>query len=106
VRILLDECIDRGFARELLSHEVRTVPEAGWAGKSNGELLALAENSFDVFVTVDRNLSFQQNVPKFSIAVVVLRAHSSRLAELRRLVPRLLELLPAAKPGEVTWVEI
>ncbi|MDH3438994.1 MAG: hypothetical protein OEN48_18715 [Betaproteobacteria bacterium] len=68
--------------------------------------MALAENSFDVFVTVDRNLSFQQNVPRFSIAVVVLRAHSNRLAELRRLVPRLLEVLPVAKRGDVTWVEI
>jgi predicted nuclease of predicted toxin-antitoxin system len=106
VRILLDECIDRRFARELPGHEVRTVPEAGWAGKSNGDLLALAENSYDVFVTVDRNLSFQQNVPKFSIAVIVLRAHSNRLAELRRLVPRLLEVLPVATRGEVTWVEI
>ena len=106
MRILLDECIDRRFARELPGHEVRTAPEAGWAGKSNGALLALAENSFDVFVTVDRNLSFQQNVPKFLIAVVVLRAHSNRLAELRRLIPRLLEVLPAAKRGEVTWVEI
>jgi hypothetical protein len=106
VRILLDECIDRRFARELPGHEVRTVPEAGWAGKSNGDLLALAENSYDVFVTVDRNLSFQQNVPRFSIAVVVLRAHSNRLVELRHLVPRLLEVLPVAKRGEVTWVEI
>lgn len=106
MRILLDECIDRRFARELPRHEVRTVPEAGWAGKSNGELLPLAESSFDVFVTVDRNLSFQQNMPEFSIAVVVLRANSNRLAELRRLAPRLLEVLPAAKRGEVTWIEI
>jgi hypothetical protein len=106
VRILLDECIDRRFARELPGHEVLTVPEAGWAGKSNGELLALAENNFDAFVTVNRNLSFQQNVPRFSIAVVVLCAHTNRLAELRRLVSRLLEVLPAAKRGEVNWVEI
>ena len=106
MRILLDECIDRRFARELAGHEVRTVPEAGWAAKSNGDLLALAEQRFDVFVTVDRNLSFQQNVPKFSIAVVVLRARSNRLVDLRQLVPRLLEILPAAKRGEATWVEI
>ena len=106
MRILLDECIDRRFARELPGHEVRTVPEAGWAGKSNGDLLTLAENSYDVFVTVDRNLSFQQNVPRFSIAVVVLRVHSNRLVELRHVVPRLLEVLPVAKRGEVTWVEI
>jgi hypothetical protein len=106
VRILLDECIDRGLVRELASHEVRTVPEAGWAAKTNGELLALAQGSFDAFVTVDRNLSFQQNLPQFSIAVVVLRARSNRLSDLRQLVPRLLEVLPVAKRGEVTWVEI
>lgn len=106
MRVLLDECIDRRLAREIVGHEVRTVPEAGWAAAKNGELLALAEKSFDVFVTVDRNLSFQQNVPRFSIAVVVLCATSNRLVDLRPLVPRLLELLPTAKRGEVTLVEI
>jgi len=105
VRVLLDECLDRRLAREIVGHEVQTVPEAGWAAKSNGELLLLAENSFDVFVTVDSNLSFQQNVPKHSIAVVVLRARSNRLVDLQPLVPRLLEVLPIAKRGEVTWVE-
>lgn len=106
MRVLLDECIDRRLAREIVGHEVQTVPEAGWAGTKNGDLLALAENRFDVFVTVDRNLYFQQNVPRFSIAVVVLRARSNRLADLRPLVPRLLVVLPMAKRGEVTWVEI
>ena len=106
MRVLLDECIDRRLASEIVGHEVRTVPEAGWAATKNGDLLAVAGNSFDVFVTVDRNLSFQQNVPRFSIAVVVLRARSNRLADLRPLVPRLLEVLPSAKRGDVTWVEI
>ena len=106
MRVLLDECIDGRLAREIVGHEVRTVPEAGWAATKNGDLLAFAENTFDVFVTVDRNLSFQQNVPRFSIAVVVLRARSNRLADLRPLVPRLLEVLPVARRGAVTWVEI
>jgi hypothetical protein len=85
---------------------VRTVPEAGWAAKTNGELLSLAQRSFDVFVTVDRNLSFQQNLPRFSIAVVILRARSNRLSDLRQLLSHLLQVLPTAKRGEVTWVEI
>jgi hypothetical protein len=59
VRVLLDECVDRRLARELAGHEVTTAPLKGWAGIQNGELLKLAEKEFDVFVTVDRNLSFQ-----------------------------------------------
>lgn len=106
MKVLLDECVDRRLAREIVGHEVVTVPEAGWAAAANGDLLALAEEGFDVFVTVDRNLSFQQNLSRFSIAVVVLRARANRLADLRALVPRLLEALPSAKRGEVTWIEV
>ena len=104
MRVLLDECIDRRLAAEITGHEVKTVPQAGWASVSNGELLALAQPQFDVFVTVDRNLSFQQRLPRFSIAVVVLRAPSNRLADLRPLVPKLLDAIPNAKRGEVTWI--
>jgi predicted nuclease of predicted toxin-antitoxin system len=74
VRILLDECIDRRFGRELSGYEVRTVPQMGWAGIKNGELMRLAEAEFDIFVTVDRNLSYQQNLPKYKISLIVLRA--------------------------------
>ena len=65
MRILLDECLPRRLKRDLPGHEVRTVPELGWASKQNGDLLALAEGKFDVFLTVDRNLSLQQDVGKF-----------------------------------------
>lgn len=106
MRVLLDECVDRRLAREITGHEVTTVPEAGWASAKNGDVLALAQNSFDAFVTVDRNLSFQQRLPGFSIAVVILRARTNRLVDLRSLIPKLLEVLPKAKRGEVTWVEI
>lgn len=104
MRVLLDECIDRRLAQDLTGHEVTTVPEMGWATIENGKLLALAEKEFDVFLTVDRNLSFQQNLPRFSIAVVVLRTSSNRLDDLRRLVPKLLQVLPTATRGEATWV--
>jgi predicted nuclease of predicted toxin-antitoxin system len=83
VKILLDECIDRRLAKNIVGHEVRTVPQVGWATIKNGELLALAEKNFKVFVTVDRNLSFQQNLPRYNIAVIVLRARSNRLQDLR-----------------------
>lgn len=106
MRVLLDECVDRRLAREITGHEVTTVPDAGWASAKNGDLLALAQTNFDAFVTVDRNLSFQQPLPSFSIAVVILRARTNRLVDLRPLIPKLLEVLPMANRGEVTWVEI
>ena len=99
MRLLLDECIDRRFARELPGHDVRTVPQMGWNAFTNGELLRRAEMEFDVFLTVDRNLSFQQNLPRFRIAVVILRASSNRLADLKPLAPKVLALLPTLAAG-------
>lgn len=102
MNLLLDECIDQRLAREFPEyHHVGTVPQIGWAGIKNGQLLALAEQSFDVFVTVDRNLAFQQNLPNFSIAVVVLHAPTNRLVDLLPLVPAILEALPTVQPGQV-----
>ena len=106
MKILLDECIDRRLAKEIEGHEVVTVPQAGWAGIQNGELLKSAEDQFDVFVTVDRNLSFQQPLSQFAIAVIVLQAPTNRLKDLRPLVPRLQHMLPSAPKGQVTWVSL
>ena len=106
MKILLDECIDRRLAKDITGHEIKTVPQMGWAAIKNGELLALAEKDFDVFVTVDRNLSFQQNLPIYNVAVIVLRAQTNRLRDLSPLVPKLLELLPTARRGEALWVGI
>lgn len=104
MRILLDECLPRRLKGDLPGHEVRTVPELGWASKQNGDLLALAEGQFDVFLTVDRNLSFQQDVGKFKIAVVVMVAKGNRRADLVHLIPTLLVTLGSAEPGHVTKV--
>ncbi len=87
-------------------HEVKTARQMGWTTLKNGELLALASKQFDVFVTVDRNLSFQQHLPAFEIAVVVLRSGSNRLADLQHLVPDLLASVATAKPGDVTYVGV
>ena len=104
MRVLLDECVDRRFAQELPGHEVRTVPQMGWAGVRNGVLLTLAAAEFDVFITVDRHLSFQQSLAQFDLAVIVLVGASTRLADLRALVPVLLPLLPHAPRRTVTVV--
>ena len=104
MRVLLDECLPRRLKFELVGHDVRTAPEMGWASKTNGELLALASEEFDVFLTSDRNLSHQQNLSAFDIAVIVLIAASNRIDDLRPLVPRILDTLSIAKRRAVTTV--
>jgi hypothetical protein len=73
----------------------------GWKAVKNGELLALASAQFDVFVTVDRNLSFQQNMRQLPIAVIVLQARTNRLADLLPLMPELMTAVASAKLGEI-----
>lgn len=104
MRLLLDECVDRRLAHDITGHEVSTVVSLGWAGIRNGELLRRAAGHCDVFVTVDRNLAFQQRIDGLPFAVVVLRARSNRLADLRPLVPLFLVTLSTLQPGQVTWV--
>lgn len=104
MRTLLDECVDWRLGREIVGHEVKTARQMGWSAVSNGKVLELAAQEFDVFITVDRNLAFQQHLPEFEIAVIVLRAHSNRLTALRPLVPQLLEAISNAAPGTVTYV--
>jgi hypothetical protein len=104
VKVLVDECVDWRLSREIVGHEVKTARQMGWSSVKNGDLLTLAAEAFDVFVTVDRNLSFQQNLPVFAIAVIVLHAKTNRLSDLRPLVPELLTAIPTAKPGAVTFV--
>ena len=104
-KVLLDECVDRGLLAEIAGHEGRTVPEAGWAGFRNGELLGRAQAEYDVFVTTDRNLMFQQNLYKFDIAVIILAGKTNRLVDLLPLVPKLLDAIPAAEPGDPLILE-
>lgn len=104
MKVLLDECLDWRLRRDLPDHEVKTVQELGWAGIKNGRLLALAQGSFQVFITGDRNLSFQQNVASFSLVVVVLKAESIRLIHTRPLMPKLLAMLPSLKPGQIVSI--
>jgi len=81
MKIILDECLPGSFKDEIPNHQVQTVPEMGWAGKKNGELLKIIQAEFDVLITVDRNLYFQQLVKSLRIAVVVLVAPTNRLSD-------------------------
>lgn len=105
MRILLDECVPRRLKRELPGHEVRTVPEMGWSGKKNGELLQLMQGqNFDVFLTTDQNVRYQQNLQAAGIAIVVLVAPTNRLSDLIPLMPSALTALAAIHPGDVVEV--
>ncbi len=105
MRVLLDECVPRPLKREFPGHDVSTVVEMSWGSKRNSELLTLMlAGGFNVFVTVDQNMEFQQNIRASGIAVVVIVAHSNRLKELRPLAPAVLEALGRIKSGELIRV--
>lgn len=104
MRLLLDESVPRRFRLSLPNHEVRTVVEMGWSGVKNGKLLALAANEFDAFLTVDKNLPYQQNLITLPIAVIVLDAVSNELPALLLLVPALEQALLSLKPRTYSHV--
>lgn len=86
--------------------DVITVPQMGWAGIKNGDLMRLAKAEFDVFVTVDRNLSYQQNLPKYSISLIVLRARSNRYLDLIAFAEPIRRCLGDLKNGEARLIEV
>jgi hypothetical protein len=98
MRILLDESPPQELRNELPEHTVVTVAAARWSGLKNGDLLLQAADRFDVFVTADQNLQFQQNLSKLPIAVLVLVAVSNRIELLRPLIPGLRSALNALQP--------
>jgi len=105
MKVLLDECLPKKLKREISDgHTIVTVPEQGWASKKNGELLRLAASEFDVFITIDNNLSAQQNLTKINLAVIVLSAPNNRLETLKPLVPRIKEVIASIQIGEIVYV--
>jgi len=101
VRVLLDGCVPRRLADELSGHEVKTVPEMGWADLDDGPLLEAMAGSFDVLVTVDKSLPKQQRLDNRSFAVIVLRTRSNRLTDLLPLVSVLRRAIEELRPGQV-----
>jgi len=98
MRILLDESLPIELRDELPQHSVRSVQEMGWSALKNGELLRRAVDQFDVFLTADQNLQYQQNIKSLPLAVAVLVAKSNRIQSLRPLVPDLLQALASLEP--------
>lgn len=104
MRILLDEDLPRRLGDRLTGHEVSTVQRSGWSGVQNGKLFALAATRFDVLLTMDSNLEYQQNLSTLPIAVLVIRAPSNRLAQLEMLVPDILRELGQLSPRSLRRV--
>jgi predicted nuclease of predicted toxin-antitoxin system len=105
MRVLIEECLNWRLGRALAGHYAVSVQRMGWSGTKNGQLLAMAEqNQFDVLLTGDRNLSFQQNTTQFRLAVVVLEGTGIQLHQTLPLMSKVLALLPTLKPGEVARV--
>ena len=104
MKIFLDECVDWRLSRDIAGHDVKTARQMAWTAIKNGDLLALTSQQFDVFATVDRNLSYQQDLRGISIAVIILVSKTNRLADLKTLVPDLLEAIRSVRPGEVKLV--
>ena len=104
MKLLLDECVAYDLKRDLVGHEVATVVEAGFGGLENGELLRAASGKFDVLITVDRNLPFQQNTASFQIAVLILIGPGITYADLKPLIPEVLTKLPTIRLGEILRV--
>ena len=99
MKVLLDECINRKFARDLPGFDIKTVRQMGWDSIQNGALLALADGNFDALVIVDKSIDTQQNVSKFDVAVIILRAQG-----LKPFAQLLIDTLPVAPKGQVTWL--
>jgi predicted nuclease of predicted toxin-antitoxin system len=91
MKILLDECVTKHLKPKLAPHEVVTVREMGWSGIKNGKLMSLcAENNFEILLTIDKNLQYQQNLDKYSIAIVIFDSNSSDISDLESFIPKFL----------------
>ena len=103
--MLLDECVTRFVKRDLIGHDVHTIEEASLKGLENGDLLRAASGTYDVLITVDQNLPYQQNVAGLNIAIIVLAAKRNSYARLKPLLPRALKALETIKSGDVMRIE-
>jgi len=105
MKVLLDECLPRRLKRELSPHQVFTVPEMGWAGVKNGALLRLIQTAaFDVFVTIDGNLEYQQNLKQAHLAIIVLCAPDNTIESLRPLAPGIMAAMQRIATGDLVRV--
>jgi len=105
MKVLLDECIPRKLKNEIPDHDCLTVPEAGFAGLTNGVLLSLAEAAgFDLFLTMDKGLQYHQNLSGRRIAILIVRARSNRLVDLLPHLELCRSIMRSIQPGEVVRI--
>jgi hypothetical protein len=104
MRILLDEDLPRRLCALLVGHEATTVPRCAWAGIKNGKLLTLAATRFDLFLTMDQNLEYQQNLSTLPVSVLVVEAVSNRMEHLSPLLPSILRELHLVPPKSLRRV--
>lgn len=105
MRVLLDECVPRKLRSELPNHDVKTVAEMKWAGTKNGALLRRTASEFDVLLTVDQGIPYQQNIEGLSLASVITKAPRNDINDLRPKMPEALRVLAAIQPGHVVQVD-
>ena len=104
MRVLLDEQLPIDLSPSLRGHAVDTVVDRGWAGVKNGDLLRRMSGHYDVLITMDRGMEFQQPIPVLPFGIVIVRAVSNRLQHLTPLVPAILAAVDAIKPGQIQRV--
>lgn len=105
MKLLLDECVTRFVKRDLVDHDVHTVEEAGLKGLENGELLGAASGEYQVLITVDQNLPYQQNIAGLNIAVLVLAAKRNSYQHLQPMMARVSKALETIQSGDVIRIE-
>ena len=104
MKLLFDECVPRPLRKEFIGHEVSTIEEAGYKSLKNGALAASQE--FEVLITVDKNLVYQQNPQKLSMAVLVLDVRANKLERFLPLMSKALDALMTISPGEIVTIEV
>ena len=103
-RVLFDEDVPRQLRRDLPEFEIRTVQEEGWSSTKNGDLLRLSATAFEVFVTADKRLRYQQNIARYSVGVVVIATRDTRLPRLQQVLDELRSAVRNVTPGSVIIV--
>jgi hypothetical protein len=106
LRILLDECVPRRLKRHFRGHQlVLTVTDAGLSSYTNGQLLRRIAGNFDVFITVDKSIQYQQDLAAFEMAFVLIRVRSNDIADIEPLIPLLLSRWDEIKAGTLLIIE-
>ena len=98
MRILLDESVPEKLGRLLVGHTFSTVQKQGWTSVKNGKLLSLAKDHFDLLLTADKGMEYQQNQASLPVSILVVRARSNRVEDLARAIPSILAVLDEIPP--------